>query len=242
MSILLLILSIMCFVYSICVAALNSGSTFFIMWDIIGALLILIAWGTRVRIWEKMRRVVKTIICSVLSLGLIVLTFVLILIFSEYTNNETSEVDYLIILGAQMRDDGPSVVLKYRLDRAVKYLEEYPKAKAIVSGERGKNEPCTEAEGMARYLISNGIDDSRIFLEDRSKNTNENFKYSVNMIPGNAKVGVLTNNFHMKRALYLAGRHGIDNPVAIVAYSTPFYAPNNILREVLALIKDFIFN
>lgn len=58
----------------------------------------------------------------------------------------TRGLDYIIVLGAQVRKDGPSPVLKYRLDKAVEYLNENPDTVCIVSGGQGSNEPWSEAE------------------------------------------------------------------------------------------------
>lgn len=238
----LYILAAGCIWYSVIVAAVNSGSKFFVVWDVIGAVLIILAIGIRFDLWSHLGIKLKVVIISILAVGAVVFAVLLTMIFSEYRETETKPVDYLIVLGAQMRDDGPSVVLKFRLDRAVEYLQEYPETKCIVSGGQGKNEPCSEAEGMKRYLVERGIAADHIFVEDQSKNTRENFALSARLIPVGATVGVLTNNFHMKRALYLAEKTGINKPVAVVADSTPLYAPNNVLREVLGLAKDIVVN
>lgn len=238
--IVLYLLAACCVGYSVVVASLNSGSKFNIVWDVIGVFLVLLAVGIRYDWWSHISRVVKIIILSLLSVGVTAFIILLLMIFSAYRETETKPVDYLIVLGAQVRDDGPSAVLKYRLDKAVEYLTAYPEAVCIVSGGQGENEPCSEAEGMRTYLVAQGIDADRIVEEEQSTNTRENFRYSLTLIPEGATVGVLTNNFHMKRALYLAGKMGIENPVAIVADSTVLYAPNNVLREVFGLIKDMV--
>lgn len=231
-----------CIWYSVIVASVNSGSRFYIVWDVIGVMLILLAVGIRFDLWSHLVRALKIVIVSLLSVGVIVFAVLLIMILGEYSKKETRQVDYLIVLGAQMRNDGPSVVLKFRLDRAVEYLTEYSEAKCIVSGGQGKNEPCSEAEGMKKYLVERGIESEQIIMEDRSTNTRENFRFSAELIPEGATVGVLTNNFHMKRALYLAKRQGIEDPAPVVADSTLLFAPNNVLREVLGLAKDIVVN
>ena len=240
MRFLLYIAAAACFAYSVIVARVHSGSAFFVIWDILGAVLILIAIGIRAKVWEHLHRITKITVCSVFAAGVILFAVLFGMVLSKYSDREVGEVDYVIVLGAQMKSDGPSIVLKYRLDKAVEYLTAHPGVTAVVSGAQGSNEPCTEARGMADYLIARGIAAERIILEEQSTNTRQNFEYSTKLIPKGVRVGVLTNNFHMKRALMLAGRYGIDEPVAIVAPSTPLYAPNNVLREVLALLKDMI--
>lgn len=237
---LLYLLAAGCVWYSVVVASVRSGSKFFMVWDMIALVLVLIALGVKFGVWVHLHKGLKIGIVSVCAVGLVTFIVLLSMIMGAYRESETKQVDYLIVLGAQMRSDGPSVVLQFRLDRAAEYLKEYPEAMCIVSGGQGANEPCSEAEGMARYLIDRGISKDRIIKEDKSTNTRENFIYSIPMIPEGARVGVLTNNFHMKRALYLAGKYEIEDPVAVVAESTTLYAPNNVLREVLGLLKDIV--
>lgn len=66
-----------------------------------------------------------------------------------------AELDYLIVLGAQMKTGGPSKALQYRLDEACRYLDENPGIKVIVSGGQGTDEPVSEAQGMYDYLAGN---------------------------------------------------------------------------------------
>ena len=53
-------------------------------------------------------------------------------------------------------------------------------------------------------------------------------------------IGIVTNNFHVYRALRTAGRAGLTNVCGISAGSAPLYLPNNILRECLAIVKSWV--
>ena len=159
------------------------------------------------------------------------------MIFSHFYDTGENNPEYIIVLGAQMREHGPSRVLRYRLDRAVEYLYEHPDAICVVSGGQGKNEPCSEAEGMAAYLEEQGIEKDRILLEPDSKTTSQNIQNSMNLIPQDAAIGIITNNFHLFRALQTAKKEGLTNISGIAADSSPLYLPNNMLREFLAEIK-----
>ena len=146
------------------------------------------------------------------------------------------------MLGAQVRVNGPSVVLRHRLDAAVEYLAENPETKCIVSGGQGVNEPVTEAEGMALYLIQHGIAEERILLEDQSGNTLQNMRFSMALIEEpEASVGIVTNDFHLYRAVRIARKQGLANACGIAAYSNRLYLPNNMLRECMGILKDWIF-
>ena len=155
---------------------------------------------------------------------------------SMYTDGRGG-LDYIIVLGAQVRKDGPSPVLKYRLDKAVEYLNENPDTVCIVSGGQGSNEPWTEAEGMAQYLQEKGIDTARILTEDQSQTTEQNITNSKMLMKEGASVGIVTNNFHVFRALQIAKKYGLSDVCGIAADSTPKYLPNNMLREFFGEMK-----
>ena len=132
------------------------------------------------------------------------------------------DLDYVIVLGAQVRESGPSKALRYRLDRTIDYLEENPDTICIVSGGQGHNEPFAEAQGMADYLKAHGIEEGRILQESKSKTTQENIVNSKKLIAGdNASVGIITNDFHMFRALQIAHDNGLDEAQGIAAVHRP---------------------
>lgn len=80
------------------------------------------------------------------------------MIAGDFSAKGNRNLDYIIVLGVQVREDGPSAVPKYRLDAAIDYLNENPNTVCIVSGGQGANEPFSEAKGMAEYLLDKGIE------------------------------------------------------------------------------------
>lgn len=130
------------------------------------------------------------------------------------------DLDYVIVLGAQVRESGPSKALRYRLDRTIDYLEENPDTICIVSGGQGHNEPFAEAQGMADYLQKHGIAENRIIQESKSESTMENIVNSKKLMrQENASVGIVTNDFHMFRALQIAHANGLKQAQGIAASS-----------------------
>jgi uncharacterized SAM-binding protein YcdF (DUF218 family) len=158
-------------------------------------------------------------------------------IISSLATEEKENLDYIIVLGAQVKESGPSIVLKYRLDKALEYMNENPKTICIVSGGQGYNEPYSEAEGMAKYLIEQGMSSDRIIKEDKSKTTEQNIANSMKYIKKKATIGLVTNNFHVYRALQIAKNQKIEDIYGIAADSSAFYMPNNMFREYLAEMK-----
>ena len=86
------------------------------------------------------------------------------------------------MLGAAVYGDRPSLTLVRRLEGSLDYLRRYPDSVAIVSGGMGKGENITEAEAMRDWLISNGISEDRVLMENRATSTQENLSFSFDII------------------------------------------------------------
>ncbi len=149
---------------------------------------------------------------------------------------DTGEVEYLIVLGAQVRGTRITNSLMRRLDSAYSYLAKYPDTRVIVSGGQGKGESVAEAKAMAENLMQRGIHASCIFQEDQSTSTLENLRYSMKYI-GNwdADVAIVTNDFHLYRALLLGRYVGYRNLTGIAATSNPVLFLNYLVREIIAV-------
>ncbi len=148
---------------------------------------------------------------------------------------------YLIILGAQVRGTRITSSLRHRLDAALVYLQENQETQVIVSGGQGKGEEISEAEAMAGYLMEHGIEKERIRLENTSTTTWENLKFSAVIIGDLTKpVAVVTNNFHLYRALKIGRRAGYQNLQGIAARSNSLFQVNYMVREFFAVLKFWI--
>lgn len=154
----------------------------------------------------------------------------------------------MVVLGCQVQPWGPSILLQDRLDRALEYLEDHPDMTVVVSGGQGPEEPSTEAQAMADYLVERGVSREKIILENQSHNTYQNLTCTVKRLEEaeyDIKDGVLivSNGFHLTRAKMLAGRVGFENISALAASST--HIPSRLkmyIREPLALVKSFLFD
>lgn len=233
-----IILCVISFLYGISILNVNSGTLFYLIWFLISAFFIIIDLLIYFKVFERYR-VLKKIFIFVCSIGICIFLFILSLIISKMNVKPVKGLDYIIVLGAQVKESGPSVVLRYRLDRAVSYLKENDNTLVIVSGGQGVNEMATEASVMKEYLINKGINEDRIIIEDKSNTTKENLINSKKIIGNDKSIGIVTNNFHMYRALLIGKKYGV-NAVGIPSKSTSYYLPNNLLREVFAYIKFII--
>ena len=238
----LVLLGILSVFYGILVLQVGSGTLFWLIWEMLGVFFLIWAFLLHGDYFETHPKIMYTFRVLVIS-AITVLVMFCGMISSEFTAKGNHNLDYIIVLGAQVREDGPSVVLRYRLDTAISYLNENPNTICIVSGGQGFNEPFSEAEGMADYLIENGIEKSRILLEDESTNTLENIRNSKALMDSSYNgVGIVTNNFHVFRAVQLAKAQGLENVCGIAADSSKIYLPNNVLRECCGILKDWLLN
>lgn len=216
------------------------GSRFFLIWGIMGAFFIL--WSCLLfhpSLLKKIPKLVKRLFFIVFSIGLLCFLGVEAMILSNFSEKPTAGADYIIVLGAQWKASGPSYVLQMRLDAAAKYLLDNPETVAIVSGGQGSNEPISEAQGMKEYLVSKGIEESRILMEDTSTNTYENLINSSYLLDKqNDRVVLVTNNFHIFRACGIARHQGYARLEGLAADSYPAMLPNNLLREFFGVAKD----
>jgi len=241
---LILILSgILCLVYFVCIAFfVGHGTNFYFIWLFLG--LFAIFWGILLKkgIWEAhfprwFRRLFILLVC--VSGILFIITEGCIL--SGFSKKGPEGLDYLVVLGAQMKSGGPSKALQYRLDEAIRYLEENPDTQVIVSGGQGPDEHISEAQGMYDYLVEKGIDPSRITKEDKSVNTFQNLTFSAEFLDeANDSVGVVSNNFHVFRAEKIAQKAGYTDVHGISAKGEPFLQLNNMMREFFGVMKDFL--
>ena len=154
--------------------------------------------------------------------------------------------DYIIIHGCQIRKDGTlTKLLQSRADRAVEFAEMQKKAtgKDIIfmpSGGKGSDEVTTEAQAIANYLRSLGIPESSIILEDKSTNTYENFRNSVEIIKSvsdkkSPKIAFATTNYHVFRAGLLAARLHIKAE-GIGSKTKSYFWINAFIREFIATV------
>ncbi len=173
----------------------------------------------------------------VLCLGLLVVAVTEAVIIRFSFGSPEEDVDYVVVLGAKVRSDGPSVSLWDRIYAAYDYLEANPNAIAIVSGGQGPDEPMTEAMAMFDKLVGLGIDPDRIWREENATSTWENLNFSLDLIEEKtgqrpSKIGVLSSEYHLFRASLFTRECGVDF-VGIPARTSRFPQKiNHFMREV----------
>ncbi len=187
---------------------------------------------------------IETSIYAVLSYLECVLLGTIILSIKAARKIPKYDKDFVIILGCRIRNDGTLTnLLKSRVDKALEFRNKQLEAthKDVVfipSGGKGNDEVISESLAMKNYLVEKGIKEKNILLEDKSKNTLENFKYSSKVIKSNnknAKVMFATNKYHVFRAGILAT--SLDLTVEGIGSNTKmYYLINAFIREFIATI------
>lgn len=182
-------------------------------------------------------RITTRIFTVCLLLGLLVVGATEAVIIHASFGDPKEQVEYMLVLGAKVNADGPSVSLWDRICGAYTYLEEHPDVIAVVSGGQGTDEPITEAECMYRELVNLGIDPKRILREEEATSTWENFKFSLDLIEEKtgkrpAKLGVLSSEYHLFRASLFAKACNVEFVGIPAKTSRASQAINHFMREV----------
>ena len=143
----------------------------------------------------------------------------------------------IIVLGAQVKPDGTlSLQLQYRMELALEQYRAHPQV-IVVCGAQGGNEPMTEAQAMHDYLVSNGVPEGDILMDDTSFNTRQNLTNAQKLLGDDVKkVLIVTSNYHLPRAMALARDTGFE-PQGVGAPIKLIYWPKNHYREALAWVK-----
>ena len=184
--------------------------------------------------WARILRIVLNI-CLIIGLTMVTVTG--FFVGRACLGDPHASCDYVVVLGAGLHGSTPSLSLRSRLDAAGEYLKAHPDAICIVSGGQGPGEDITEAQCMYNELIAIGIDPTRIWMEMRSTSTEENLRFSLDLIEEYTgerptQINLLSNEYHLLRAKMFAKNEGVT------AYGIPAKTPyvslfiNYFLREI----------
>lgn len=234
-----LIVGVACIAYYLALGlAVRFGQSLQFLWLLAGALCIAryLYWRHAERHGRLPRRrpviLLRAILCAVLALFLAAQG----LILSAGLAPAPKGLDTIIVLGAKVN----SGALRNRIQVAQEYLTDNPDAIAVLSGGQGADEEMSEAQFMYERLLSAGIEPERLILEDRSADTQQNLLFSRDLIPEGASIGLVSNNFHIFRALHLAQEAGYEDvhgvPVATSLLSLPHY----LMREFCGVAYELV--
>ena len=165
----------------------------------------------------------------------------------SFADESDAPVSAVIVLGAGVNGETPSLTLRTRIDAAAAYLEEHPDVPVVLSGGQGPGEAITEAECMRRALVRRGADESRLYSEERSTSTQENLRYSraileeLGVDPAQ-RVAIVTSDFHLCRARLMWGGDTAAVPAHLPsALYFQCLTVNYFIREAFGLAAYFVY-
>lgn len=191
--------------------------------------------------------------CELALIGVLLAGFALfaaletMVIYGSFADKTDEPVSAVIVLGAGVNGETPSLSLATRIDAAEAYLAAHPDMPVVLSGGQGGGEWISEAECMRRALVERGVDESRLYLEERSTSTRENMLYSRTLleelgVDTAQRVAIVTSDYHLCRARRMWG--GVS--AAVPAHMPPsFYfrclTVNYYIREAFGLAAYFVY-
>ena len=227
--------------FFLCVSYAGAGSSFIKIW-LAGAVFFACVFGVRFVVAKGILSLPHRVTsCAIIIMAALFLSFFVIemLVAFNLHTKPYDRCDYVIVLGCRVKGTEVSKSLRARLDAALEYIGENDKTCIIVSGGKGNGEDISEAEAMKRYLVAHGISEERIVMEDKSVDTSENILFSAEYInDSQAKIGVVSNDFHLFRAKQLVRAKGFSNVCGISAPTDRVLFLNYMIREYFGVLKD----
>lgn len=150
------------------------------------------------------------------------------------------DADCILVLGAGVRDDGsPSHMLEDRLKRGIELHEAGASAKLLMSGDHGRA-GYNEVGVMKSFAVAEGIADSDVFMDHAGFSTYESL-YRARDVFGAEKIVIVTQEYHLYRALYVAEQLGLEAYGVSADLRTYVGQPIRELREIAARVKDALW-
>ena len=242
----ILVIGILCILYYLAMGiAVRFGQSLLWLWPLAGAVCILHFFIVHrsIRTGEPvpLPKWCITVWRIALAVGFTLFLLVQVSILIAASKTPPAGLDSLIILGAKVNGTQPSGALNERISSAARYLNDNPDTFCIASGGQGPDEGISEAECIRRGLTELGISEDRILLEDLSTDTSTNFTNSFRLLPESTRtVGVVTNDFHVLRALWTARELSDLQFYGIPAASSSGGYIHYCVREFCAIIVGIL--
>lgn len=185
----------------------------------------------------------RRIFLVLLAMGFAFFAVLEVRVISWSRTDDETPVSAVIVLGAGVNGTEPSLSLRTRLEAALAYVEDKPDVPIVVSGSQGRGEDISEARCMYDWLTARGVPPERVILEEQANNTEENIRYSLELleerqIAGN--IAVVSSGYHLCRAAMHMG----GDMVPVAAYMPSRYAlieVNYYIREAFGIAAELVF-
>ena len=198
---------------------------------------------------KKKTKILRNAVCVLLCLGFLGLAAVLGInayvkssagshILTAEDAAQLADVDCILVLGCGVHSDGqPSDMLRDRLRRGVELYELGAAPKLLMSGDHGRTE-YDEVNTMKGFAVDAGIDSEDVFMDHAGFSTYESM-YRAKEIFQAKKIIIVTQEYHLYRAIYIARSMGLEAYGVASDYNTYAGQTYRDVREILARVKDF---
>ena len=194
---------------------------------------------------KPIRRIFSIVLCLCI-LGITALTVINAVvklsaedqILTAEEASQLQDVDCILVLGCLVRDDGsPSHMLQDRLRRSVELYELGVAPKLLMTGDHGRTD-YDEVATMKQYAMDEGISSENVFMDHAGFSTYESI-YRAKEIFQAKKIVIVTQEYHLYRAIHIANRLGLEAYGVSSDYRSYVGQTMRDVREVLARVKDF---
>lgn len=155
--------------------------------------------------------------------------------FVNLVNLFPGKLDYVVVLGAGLIGDQVTPLLASRIDKGIAIYQKQPGCKLIMSGGQGPDEIIAEGQAMANYALEKGVPAEDILIENQSTNTEENLKFSFALMKSGSRFALVTNYYHVFRALLLARKLKIKC-IGYGARTKFYFSLNAFIREFVGYL------
>lgn len=176
---------------------------------------------------------------TIYRIGMFVFSYIIIVVMaytiSSFINSihfRKKNLDYVVVLGSGLNKDKVTPLLAGRINKGIEVYNKNKNSKLIMSGGKGTDEIIAESEAMRNYAIEKGISEEEIIIENKSRNTRENILFSKKLMQENSKFAIVTNNYHLFRALLTAKSINIK----CIGYGSKtklYFSLNAFIREII---------
>ncbi|GAB3914271.1 hypothetical protein GCM10011575_18040 [Microlunatus endophyticus] len=207
---------------------------------ITGIALLVIIVGTLPVILSRIPWLISLLIIALVLVGYFGFHFVAFvgyaLLYPRLVRDRTA--DWVVVLGSGL-GDGVRVtpLLASRIRVGMVERTRRNARLLVLSGGQGPDEERSEGHAMADWAIANGADPQGVLVEDRSRNTEQNLRYSAELVPAGGQGVIVTSNYHTLRAAMLARKIGLPAQ-AVGAPTAGYYWPSAMIREFVAVLAE----
>ncbi|WP_192496755.1 YdcF family protein [Pseudoclavibacter sp. CFCC 13796] len=167
------------------------------------------------------------------------------LVYASVAWHRSERAAAVVVLGAGLRDGEVTPLIEQRIRAGLRVRERCLKHDGraplmVASGGQGPDEPRSEADAMAERLRALGVPDDQIAIEDRSRTTEQNLRFSQDLLQARDVRGPIvatTSDYHAFRAAMLLRRLGIPGQ-AVGGHTARYYRPSATIREFIAVLRD----